>query len=46
MKTKQKTKIIIIRGIKVKVLASDAPKLEQIEREHIRGEWNKNNLID
>ena len=43
---KPKTKTIIIRGVKVKVLAEYAERFEREERERIQNEVNGNNLID
>lgn len=43
---KPKTKTIIIRGVKVKVLAKDADRMEREERELLRQEINNNNLMD
>ena len=45
MKT-PKTKVIIIRGCKVRVLAKDADKMDREERELLRQEINNNNLMD
>ena len=41
-----KTKTIIVRGCKVKVLEKYADKIEREERELIRKDWNTNNLMD
>jgi len=46
MKTKLKTKVIIVRGCKFRVLASEADQHIEHERKLIRDEWRSNNLID
>ena len=43
---KPKTKTIIVRGVKVKVLAKDADRIEREERDRIQKELDTNNLID
>lgn len=39
-----KTKIIIIRGIRVKVAANKAKEMEELEKKQLQSDWNKNQL--
>ena len=43
MKTQKKT-TIVLRGCLIKVPAKDAAKLQELERESLRNDWNNNQL--